>query len=413
MVKGRPRNRPPQRAVRPARAAAPEGVAADLAVPAAAQSPGGVRGVAGLLRPADWSLLGMMLAIKAITLIMGVVSFELIQNERVKWPRGVLEIWNRWDAPHYLDLAQYGYESTGERAYWLVFYPLFPWLTRLAAFPFGDYLVGAFIVSTIASLAAGLLLYRLVALDFEDGLARRAVWFLFIYPFAYLLHVGYTESLFIALVLGTFLAARRDQWLLAGVLGALACLARVNGLVLLPCLALEIGLRFWQTRRIDWRWLAIGLVPLGFGAYLLLNYRVTGDPFAFSKLLEEKWYKALGSPIKGVGDIWKGLAWRSPAERQMVVLHQLVFLAIGAIGAVVAWFKLRPSYGLWIAANLVLMTSTTFILSVPRYTMIFFPLPIIFALLARRPQWANILIVSSLLLQSIYLALFVLGRGGY
>ncbi len=46
----------------------------------------------------------------------------------------------------------YGYEATGERSYWLVFYPLFPWLTRLVS-PFGDYILGAFIVSTIASLS--------------------------------------------------------------------------------------------------------------------------------------------------------------------------------------------------------------------------------------------------------------------
>ncbi len=45
-------------------------------------------------------------------------------------------------------------------------------------------------------------------LDLDDELASRAVWFLYIYPTAYFLHIGYTEALFLALTLATFLAAR-------------------------------------------------------------------------------------------------------------------------------------------------------------------------------------------------------------
>ncbi len=360
----------------------------------------------------DWSLLGTMLLVKVLVLLAGVVSYEMIADQFIAWPHGALDIWNRWDAPHYIDLARYGYEATGERAYWLVFYPLFPWLTRLAS-PLGDYVLGAFIVSTVASLVAGFLLHRLVLLDLDDELARRAVWFFYIYPTAYFLHIGYTESLFLALVLASFLAARRDRWLLAGVCGALACLTRINGLLLLPCLALEVLLRLRQTRRWEWRWLAIGLVPLGFVAYLALNYRVTGDPFAYAKLLEDKWFKSPGSPIQGLGDMLRSFAWRSPTERQMVVFHQSFFLLLGVAGAIGAWLRLRASYGLWIALNLGLITSTSFILSAPRYSLIFFPLPILFALLARRQGWSNAITVWSLLLQALYLGLFVVERSGY
>lgn len=353
-----------------------------------------------------------MLMVKALVLIMGIVSYEMIAGRPLAWPHGILDIWNRWDAPHYIDLARYGYEATGERSYWLVFYPLFPWLTRLAS-PAGDYVLGAFVVSTVASLAAGFLLHRLARLDLGEALAQRAVWFFFIYPTAYFLHIGYTEALFLALTLGTFLAARHDRWLIAGVLGALACLSRFNGLILLPCLALEVGLRFWQTRRWDWRWLTIGIVPLGFVGYLALNYRVTGDPFAYAKLLEGKWFKTPGSPIRGVADMLKSYSWRTPVERQMVVYHQTFFLILGAAGAVRAWLRLRASYGLWIALNLLLITSTSFVLSVPRYSLIFFPLPVLFALLARRQGWSNAITAWSLLLQALYLGLFVVEVSGY
>jgi hypothetical protein len=46
----------------------------------------------------------------------------------------------------------------------MVFYPLFPWTIRLVAVVLNDYLVSAFLVSTLASITAGILLYRLVQL---------------------------------------------------------------------------------------------------------------------------------------------------------------------------------------------------------------------------------------------------------
>ena len=54
----------------------------------------------------------------------------------------------------------------------------------------------------------------------------RSVWFLLIFPTAYFLHVGYSEALFLALALGSILAARGERWWLAGVLGAFCWMTR-------------------------------------------------------------------------------------------------------------------------------------------------------------------------------------------
>ncbi len=113
----------------------------------------------------------------------------------------------------------------------------------------------------------------------------RAAWFLLIFPTAYFLHIGYTEALFMALVLGSFLAARTERWWLAGLLGGLAALTRVNGLVLIPALAAE-ALTQWlhrppEERRLRVEWLAIGLVAVGFGGYLALNQAIYGDALTF------------------------------------------------------------------------------------------------------------------------------------
>jgi len=165
----------------------------------------------------------------------------VLQNQRIVGVRGWFEIWNRWDSINYQKLAEFGYLATDEMRPRLVFYPLYPWVVRAFSFVIQDYLISAFIVSTIASLATAILFYRLVTHEYSKELAQRAVWFLFIFPTSYFLHIGYTESLFLMLALGSVLAARKQLWLLAGILGALTCLTRVNGLVLVPALIVEAG----------------------------------------------------------------------------------------------------------------------------------------------------------------------------
>ncbi len=122
-------------------------------------------------------------------------------------------IWNRWDAPHYLELAQYGYrEAPGVfREFALAYFPLYPWLVRFCAYLRSDYLVAAFVVSGITLFCAAIFLRRLAELEFDPETALRSVWFFLIFPTAHFLHIGYTESLFVALVLGSVRAARRER----------------------------------------------------------------------------------------------------------------------------------------------------------------------------------------------------------
>lgn len=362
-------------------------------------------------RRLDWSLVGMMLAIKASLFVFAVHAYYVAAGRAIPTWRGWLDIWNRWDAPHYLDLARDGYVATGEQRLWLVFYPLYPWLARLCAFVAGgDYLVGAFVVSTVASVVAGLLLYRLARLDAPDTVARSAVLFLFIFPTSYFLHIGYTESLFVALAVGCFLAARTDRWWLAGMLGALAGLTRINGSILIPALAVEALHQYRTTRRLNPQWLWIALAACGFAGYLALNKHVTGDAFAFTKIASQHWYKSLAWPWLGIAEVYGSIWWRAPSEAQMVGMQELVFILLGLVCTVWCWRELRPSYGVWMTLNWLLWTSTSFILSAPRYTLILFPIYLLFArLAAARPVWGIVITLWSLLLLSLFVSRFVQG----
>ncbi len=343
-----------------------------------------------------------MLGVKLLVLtfaMQAVASFRMVHPN---W----LEIWNRWDATHYLTLAEKGYAAAGDSRVLLVFFPLYPWLVRAITFFVHNYIAAALLVSGVASLAAGLLFRQLVLCDEPDRVARNAVWFLFIFPTSFFLHVAYTESLFLALTLGCFLAARKEHWALAGLLGAAASLTRVNGLLLGPALAMEIILQFARRRKWDWRWLWVGLVPLGFVAYLWLNYEVTGDYFAFIRIMQEHWYKKVASPWFGVHDLWLRTLGMNINEG----LNELIAVALTFVCTIWSWIRLRPSYSVWITLNWLLITSTSFILSVPRYTLTLFPVFILVAIaLTGRRFWFSIVTIWSVLYLALYTGRFAAG----
>src|SRR5438270_6442756 len=147
----------------------------------------------------DWLVAGWVLTVNLLLHFFGAASSRVLDNRSVPGLRGWLEMFNRWDAPHYLQVAQFGYKAKD-----VLVFPLFPWCVRAAGYVCRDYLTGAFIISTVGSVVAAILLRRLVERE-NAGIARRTVWFFLIFPTAYFLFAPYTESLFLALAVGCFL----------------------------------------------------------------------------------------------------------------------------------------------------------------------------------------------------------------
>ena len=380
------------------------------AIPTKISNRRNLRQLVFLLPERDRIVIGWVAAIKVVLVFFGAVAFQVLENKRVAGLHGLLEIWNRWDAPAYQRLAQFGYATTGEFKSW--FYPLFPWTVRFVAFFYRDYVGSAFLVSTVASAAAAILLRRVVELDFSPRVALRSVWFFLIFPTSYFLHVGYTESLFLTLALGCILAARTQWWWVAGLLGGLACMTRANGLVLGPTLAVEIVHQYLLNKRLRWQWLWIVLIPLGFGVYLFNNWLVAGDAFAFLQLKKELFHSEMSWPWVGIRDALGRLS-QEPSEAQMIGEQELIFTALGFVATVATWFKLRPIYGMWMTGNWLLCSSTTFLSGMPRYTLVLFPIYVLFALLAANRLWSAILTVWSLLFLAFFASLFAWGRWAF
>lgn len=196
------------------------------------------------------------------------------------WAGTLVEPLRLWDGLWYKLIAEEGY---GEHVNtYPAFWPLFPWLMRL-----GSDLSGAatetagWAIANASFLAALVVLYRLVALDFDRTVARRAVVALAVFPTSFFFAAVYTESLFLLLAVGALYAARRGVWFTAGALGLLAALTRSQGVFLLLPFAVLLWQQFGPVLRTPRRWPGVAptvlfaalpvLGPIIFGLHLERN----------------------------------------------------------------------------------------------------------------------------------------------
>jgi len=379
-----------------------------------------LRRIVSFLPREDWIVVGWVVAIKVLLFSFGAKSYAVLWDSYITSPYQWFEIWDQWDFGYYQKIAEFGYSGTDGT---IAFYPLFPWLVRLVACVSRSYLAAGFIVSGIASVVAAILLRRLVQLDYPTSVAMRSVWFLLIFPTAYFLQIGYSEALFLALALACILAARGERWRLAGMLGALCWMTRATGAILVPTLAVEAAQQFWVRRRCcgqssvgsrawNWQWLWIATVPAGFAVYLLINWSVSGDPFAFLQARKTLFDQSFALPLAGIRQaIWAH--YPTPHEAEMVGTKELFFVALGFVCTIISWIKLRPAYAMWMTGSWILSASVNFFRSMPRYTLTMFPIFILFALLGRNRFSAGVLTAWSLLFFALFALLFARGEWAF
>ena len=111
----------------------------------------------------------------------------------------------------------------------------------------------AVVVTLLSGLAIALLFWKWMTLHGLHGRSRStALLCLLWFPFSFFIYgAGYSDPLFVALVLGAFVLLETDRPLTAGVVGAAATLVRVNGIALvigMVVIALTVGPRHLRRR---------------------------------------------------------------------------------------------------------------------------------------------------------------------
>jgi Gpi18-like mannosyltransferase len=367
-----------------------------------------------LRRPELLDAIVPVLIVRLVLLAVGALAGGLFGSPPDAAPVDLpewLRVWDRWDGPHYLQIAAHGYDPAGDPAL-AAFLPLYPALIRLGSFVFPP-LVAAMLISFVATLAASLALYALVQRDGGDrAMARRAVIALNVFPTSFALVAPYAEALFLALSIGALLAARVDRWAQAGVLGLLAGLARLQGWLLGPVLLVEhVHRQRFVREGIGRSMLWVVMVGLAPALFLGLNALAYGDPFFF--LGQEAWHfgHRLAAPWQVIGDLLGGVARHDDPLWPGLYLAPLVAYVV--LAAVAVWSlrsrSSRPAYATYVLLALVVLASVTWPISAPRYVGAIFPVFIALADVGRhRRLWLAWVTISAVMLVGIS-AIFAAG----
>jgi hypothetical protein len=188
----------------------------------------------------------------------------------------------------------------------------------------------------------------------------------------------------------------------------LAAATRITGIILLPVLVIEYlnqkGFKLNQVRRnILW----ISIIPLGLVIYLVINYITFGDPLKFLEFQSKHWSKHFDLLYRGFLVALDGILTSKPRDSIMTGWGELVFAIMTLAVIVYSFFRIRLSYCLYALATWLVVTSTSFWLSIPRYTLPMFPVFIALSLLVRRREINYLLIFLSLTLYTLFLAQFI------
>ncbi len=301
----------------------------------------------------------------------------------------------RWDSIHYLQIAEHGYTYAANTP----FYPLYPLLIHILAWVVQSQVLAGVIISCTSYAVALTLLYRLTRDELGDSTARTTVLLLTFAPLSFFFSAVYTESLFLAFLVGSFYLARRNRFAWAGLAAAAATLTHVEGILLTAPLVLM----YWRSRGrsfslrglSSWGGAALALPALslaGFCVYLhaqgygwlapVSNANTSGYGRSMVGTPKMVW-QAITAALAGLVQTLQGYKPMAPNvdgpfSTGFTNMVYLVVLVIAVAAFVAAWRRLPREYTLFAALSLVVATSSAVggrpLESFDRYALSIFPL---------------------------------------
>jgi Gpi18-like mannosyltransferase len=274
-----------------------------------------------------------------------------------------------WDAGWFVNVAQDGYprgytlDASGHvTGNGLAFFPLYPWLIRAGHAVGLSYGTSALVISWLAGAVAAVLLFALARSLVEAGrfgdVARktaRATGYALVVlfcaqPMSLVESMGYTESLFVALVAGALLMLHRRAWVATGILTVAACLTRPTGAALAVAVAVAALMRVIDrdtAMRERVTAAIVGLVSLAtVPAYILWVGLRVGDLRAWFTIQTAGW----GSTFDFGRSTWSFIVSSVHSSDGWVALSVVAIVLAATVALILAlqgpgWLPLRV-YGL-------------------------------------------------------------------
>ena len=334
-----------------------------------------------------------------------------------------LDMWHRWDAGFYTNIATDGYtwEREGQPSYDMAFLPGYPLAIRavsgltpngctLSAYLSTCGTIGGLFISNLSLLGALILIFDLALALVDKKTAWCTAILLLLTPISIFLSGVYSEALFMFLSVLSFWCLKQDRdqlgiYFLGAVIAAsLASLTRSVGVALFPALLWYV----WQATRTEGsritlnprsisRFLLAALPILAFGGYILWMGLRLGSPGAFFQGYQQFWGREL-DPVQaftryftpGVRVDLFGWwdSWIDPAAT-------IFFLVL----ALIVFLRLKREWGIFALIAVLIPIMSGSLLSAPRYGAALFPFYILIgrwiARLERRWQQGIVYAVAS------------------
>ncbi len=319
--------------------------------------------------------------------------------------------WANFDGVHYLGIAHYGY--VGTLGLVQAFFPFFPYLilrTTYLLWPHQEFIVvfGIFL-TTLFSFLLGTMWFAFTKQFYGEKGAWVSLFILFLFPTSFFFAAVYTESLFLLLLMGAFLAARYQRWGIVTVLVMCASATRIVGIFLVPALILEC----WQQQRwsslptfIQKHWQTCILLltgSIGLLGYMAFLYQQFHDPLYFFHV-----QNAFGAGRETTLVLYPQTWWRAlrilltarPFDLKYYT-YVMEFLAgtLGIIGVLLSFRVTRVSYAFFSLCAFLLPTLTGTFSSLPRYLL---PCISIFLLLTHALHRRKFALIVYLLLSTFF-----------
>lgn len=311
-----------------------------------------------------------------------------------------LTTWANFDGVHYLTIVEKGYVGTGLIQ---AFFPFYPLIIKMLTWVGLKPLLAGLIVSWISWSGAMVLLDKLFA-------SKWLFWLVLAFPTAFFFLAYYTESLFLCLSLLSLYWAKKRRWGWAGLAGMAAGLTRLPGIFLSILIWDEVNKAKVKKKPYG----SILMPCLGLVIYMVYLGVTFSNPLLFLTVQREfgaqrsqGWLVPLITPLYRYGKI---LLTVNPASPAYYICIQELLLTLGAGWLVLRlWQKGEIGYSLYSFSCLILPTLTGTLSSMPRYTLVIFPL---FWELDRsvKGKWRLLILAVFAILQVINLALFTQGK---
>ena len=326
-----------------------------------------------------WRVFFSAVAFRLITAGVGLLLYNLLQGVSL----GVAdlpELWTRWDGQHYVKLAELGYSGYVENGQnlFLVFFPLYVWVTRLVRLMIPNTALAGMLVSYFCFGWGNVYLYRLASEEYGEKNAHLALALLWFGPFSFFFGGIMTESLFLLTTSAGLYYIRRHRWGMAAMWGVLASLTRMQGVILIGAAIAELCNQEKPFGKIkeERRYALLSILKklpilcapiLGGIGYFGLNYYVTGNPFAFS-IMQRHWSQ---------GFMWfpdvlsylarNALGWHNEMTRWEMWIPEFILFWLVAVLLLKSWKKYRSMLVLYGFVYFILNYCLSWLLSAGRY----------------------------------------------